>query len=60
MTDAEWKEEAHFMARQHAMTIAAGMPRDKDTALATLDYARQIILDAHASLPVPEDQSEAA
>lgn len=51
MTDAEWKKEAHFMARQHGMQIAAGMPFDKDTALATLDYARQLILDAHASMP---------
>jgi len=57
---ASWNRETSFQNRQHAMRIAAGMPFDKETALATLDYARKLILDAHASLPVPEDQSEAA
>ncbi len=52
------------MNRLAAMRIAGSLPVGKEGALQILDYARQLILEAHGDGPASqephEDRSEAA
>lgn len=42
------EEDIRILSRQNAMRIASGLPTSKDAALLTLDYARDLIIQAHA------------